>query len=70
MKGDEFKVKRIEQGRPNQNARLDSPEVEESIRRRAYEIYEQRGKTDGLEIQDWLQAEKEVLRKKEVSRAA
>jgi len=32
----------------------------ERIRRRAYEIYEQRGRQDGLEVEDWLRAEQEV----------
>ena len=32
----------------------------EQIRRRAYELYEQRGRQDGFHEQDWLQAESEV----------
>jgi Protein of unknown function (DUF2934) len=36
-----------------------SPDAEESIRRRAYELYEQRGRIAGSEIEDWLQAEEE-----------
>ena len=32
----------------------------ERIRRRAYEIYEQRGRQDGQEVEDWLRAEQEV----------
>jgi hypothetical protein len=34
----------------------------ERIRRRAYEIYEQRGRQEGLEVEDWLRAEQEVSR--------
>lgn len=34
--------------------------TEESIRQRAYELYEQRGHIDGHELEDWLQAEAEV----------
>ena len=30
------------------------------IRQRAYELYEQRGKEDGYDLDDWLQAEAEV----------
>jgi DUF2934 family protein len=30
------------------------------IARRAYEIYEERGKCDGADVADWLQAEVEV----------
>lgn len=32
----------------------------ERIRRRAYEIYEERGRQDGQEVEDWLRAEQEV----------
>ncbi|MGA3093354.1 MAG: DUF2934 domain-containing protein [Terriglobales bacterium] len=35
-------------------------ELQERIRRRAYELYEQRGKTAGHEMDDWLQAELEM----------
>jgi hypothetical protein len=32
----------------------------ERIQQRAYELYEQRGKTDGHDLDDWLQAECEI----------
>lgn len=35
-------------------------DLEEQIRRRAYELYEERGRTPGMENEDWLQAEREV----------
>jgi hypothetical protein len=35
--------------------------LEDEIRRRAYEIFEQRGGISGNEHEDWLQAEREVL---------
>jgi len=35
--------------------------VEERIRQRAYEIYLQRGGAEGSEVDDWLQAEEEIL---------
>ena len=34
--------------------------LEEKIRRRAYELWEQSGKKDGSEMDFWLQAEREV----------
>jgi len=34
---------------------------DELIRLRAYELYEQRGREEGYELDDWLQAEIEVL---------
>jgi Protein of unknown function (DUF2934) len=38
------------------------PEIEDAIRRRAEQLYEQRGRTPGHEIEDWLQAEADVLK--------
>lgn len=32
----------------------------EQVQRRAYELYEQRGRQDGYHLDDWLQAEKDV----------
>jgi hypothetical protein len=44
--------------------RLDEPTVliaiEEQIQQRAHQLYEQRGRTDGHELDDWLQAECEI----------
>jgi hypothetical protein len=34
--------------------------IEQQIQQRAYELYEQRGRTDGHELDDWLQAESEI----------
>jgi hypothetical protein len=34
--------------------------IEQQIRQRAYELYEQRGRTDGHDLDDWLQAEREI----------
>lgn len=34
--------------------------VEEQVRRRAYELYEARGREDGHDLEDWQQAEAEV----------
>jgi hypothetical protein len=38
-----------------------SIDTQEQVRRRAFEIYEQRGRADGHELDDWLQAEAEVV---------
>lgn len=38
-----------------------SSNIEERIRRRAYELYEQRDKVDGFALEDWLNAESEIL---------
>lgn len=45
----------------NQTRRAAGPSLEE-VRLRAYELYVERGRTDGREIDDWLQAEKELTK--------
>jgi hypothetical protein len=37
--------------------------LQEQIRCRAYEIYEQRGRKDGHDVDDWLQAESEIVQR-------
>ena len=39
-------------------------ELEHQIRQRAYELYEECGREDGHELDDWLRAEEEITRKK------
>jgi hypothetical protein len=39
-------------------------EIEEQIRKRAYELYQERGGVDGNATDDWRQAKEEVLRSK------
>jgi Protein of unknown function (DUF2934) len=34
--------------------------IERQIQQRAYELYERRGRTDGYDLEDWLQAEREI----------
>jgi len=36
-------------------------DLEAKIRERAYQLYQNRGSAPGLEVQDWLTAEREVL---------
>ena len=36
----------------------------ERIRRRAYDLYEQRGKENGWDLEDWLRAESELTQQK------
>jgi hypothetical protein len=38
-----------------------SNDIAEPIRQRAHELYEQRGRIDGFALDDWLQAEGEIL---------
>jgi hypothetical protein len=37
-------------------------DVTPQIAKRAYELYEQRGRQDGRAVQDWKQAEREIRR--------
>ena len=46
---------------PRKNSALPTPiNLEDEIRRRAYELYLQRGTAPGSEAEDWLTAEREV----------
>jgi hypothetical protein len=45
-------------------------ELEDGIRRRAYELYEERGRGAGLELDDWVKAEAEVRESRDIKRAA
>ncbi len=47
--------------KPTTNIATEShPNVEEEIRRRAHELYEERGREDGHDMEDWLRAEAEI----------
>jgi hypothetical protein len=39
-----------------------NPSLEQQIRSRAYQLYEERGREDGHELEDWLRAEAELSR--------
>jgi len=52
------------------DTRLRTPELEEQIRRRAYSFYEQRGRQEGHDLDDWLQAETELPGRKAKSASA
>jgi hypothetical protein len=44
--------------------------LQERIQQRAYELYEERGSQPGHELEDWTQAETEILRDSRRPRAA
>ncbi len=47
---------------PTETLATESPiDIREQVRRRAFELYEQRGREDGHDIDDWLQAESELI---------
>ena len=47
-------------GSEEMQAAAPSENLQEAIRHRAYELYDERGKADGRDMEDWLQAESEV----------
>jgi hypothetical protein len=49
---------------PNLAIIKSASDLQEQIRCRAYELFEQRGRIEGHELHDWLQAESEVAQKK------
>ena len=48
---------------------LQTSEHDERVRRRAYDLYEQRGRLDGHDMDDWLQAEAEMSGKSKTAAA-
>ncbi|MGA9528964.1 MAG: DUF2934 domain-containing protein [Terriglobales bacterium] len=70
-------MKRIDEKRPNQSSNIsptsdfnsssysnsNSEARQDAIRRRAYELFEQRGYREGGDLEDWLQAEQEFSQK-------
>jgi Protein of unknown function (DUF2934) len=38
-----------------------SADLEAKIRERAYQLYQERGSTPGLETEDWFRAEREII---------
>jgi len=47
--------------KPQFQSQRDTLPLEQRIRERAHEIYLQRGGQDGSDLEDWLQAEEEIL---------
>jgi len=44
-------------------------DVQQKIRQRAYELYELRGRADGRDFDDWIEAELEVIGKASIPSA-
>lgn len=57
----EKKVLQMPEVPGNGNGNHPLPDLESEIRVRAYELYEERGYTDGGSDDDWFRAEREVL---------
>ncbi len=59
-----MKTSRSPTSSPPTKLQNDFPEeLQEQIRKRAYELYYERGAEDGHDLDDWLQAETEVRQK-------
>jgi hypothetical protein len=43
---------------------ISTVDVQEQVRRRAFELYELRGRENGHELDDWLQAESEIVQQR------
>jgi Protein of unknown function (DUF2934) len=46
---------------PDETEFSDTDLLRRRIAGRAYQLYEARGRVDGFDLQDWLQAEREIL---------
>jgi H+-transporting ATPase len=49
---------------PTKKPLAEAKPLEDQIRQRAYELYEERGREDGHDVEDWLHAEKEIMEQK------
>jgi hypothetical protein len=49
---------------------MPQPRLDEEIRRRAYELYEERGRHHGFEQEDWARAEAEIRGKYQKGKSA
>jgi len=56
--------------RSNLTRTTDAASLGERIRLRAYKLYEARGRRDGHDLDDWLQAEAEILGTRQKATAA
>jgi Protein of unknown function (DUF2934) len=50
--------------------RRNTEALNDEIARRAYELYEARGCVDGFDVEDWLQAEQDIVGLKAAGKAA
>lgn len=46
---------------PARESLAETLSLEERVRQRAYELYVQRGNESGSELEDWFQAEEEII---------
>ena len=63
-----FEIKDVE--KQSLSLVTDSDTDHEAIRKRAYELYVDRGREDGHDLEDWFRAEEELMSGKEPDVAA
>jgi DUF2934 family protein len=64
------KAKEAASKRNSKNIEIDKKTPRQMIEKKAYEIYEKRGREHGKDLDDWLEAEKIVIGKKRKSKEA
>ena len=56
---------------PTETRATESPvDIQEQLRRRSFDLYELPGREDGHDLDDWLQAESELVQKRTKAVAA
>jgi hypothetical protein len=55
---------------PGKVSPIETLSLEERVRRRAYELYVQRGSRSGSDLDDWLRAEQEILQDEAIDEKA
>ena len=60
----------VQEGSHAAGVRQTRPELDERIRTRAYELFEERGRRDGFHDEDWAKAEAEILAEFEREKSA
>ncbi len=61
-------IRKTKAGAAKRQARKDEGSLTEAIAKKAYEIYEERGREQGKDLDHWLEAEKMVRAGKKKSR--
>lgn len=61
--------KNAKEGLPRMESNVDEQAHRERIAKKAYELYEKRGPSDGCDVEDWLEAERLILEQLEDQRS-
>ena len=61
------KTPRAKKATQKTKKKIDPQKIREEIRKRAYEIFLERGEKEGDKLSDWLQAEREIKKKYKIS---